>query len=235
MCYSCSPALTMDNTLHDHRDDSSALDGNRKSHLEETIKNHGQHQDQSLPNISPQSENFKQPHLPLSIRKCIIGWPRFYKKKKLLPCDRMLLQGVCGSIQSLRCIRSAAGRTRSPRMEHRWRRTEEPEMGFPSEVVLNPLLLRCGKQRSMGDSWGGWAMNLIRGSTKGWASYMAHLMHFYLIGCQFVVLNMWTLTYQVHFFIVSRMWKEWNRRTEDGSHSSGVPKKRRAENEVVML
>nr|QWQ66118.1 BCL2-associated agonist of cell death 1 [Ctenopharyngodon idella] len=44
----------MDNTLHDHQDDSSALDGKKTSHLEETIKNHGQHQDQTLPNISPQ-------------------------------------------------------------------------------------------------------------------------------------------------------------------------------------
>ncbi|XP_056117941.1 bcl2-associated agonist of cell death [Rhinichthys klamathensis goyatoka] len=44
----------MDNTSHDHQDDSSALDGKKQSHLEETIKNHGQHKDQTLPNISPQ-------------------------------------------------------------------------------------------------------------------------------------------------------------------------------------
>lgn len=162
----------MDNTLHDHQDDSSALDGKKTSHLEETIKNHGQHQDQTLPNISPQSESFRQPHSPLNIRKCI-SWPRF-NKKILLPRDHMLLQGVCGSIQSLRCIQSAAGRTQSPRMEHRRRRTEEREMDFHSEVVLNPLLLRCGKQRSMGGSWGEWAMNLTHGLTKGWASYILH-------------------------------------------------------------
>lgn len=69
----------MDNTLHDHQDDSSALDGKKQSHLEETIKNHGQHQDQTLPNISPQGENFRQPHSPLNIRKCVIYWPRLNK------------------------------------------------------------------------------------------------------------------------------------------------------------
>ncbi|XP_067278943.1 uncharacterized protein bada [Pseudorasbora parva] len=44
----------MDNTLHDHQDHFSALDGKKKSYLEETIRNHGHHQNQSLPSISPQ-------------------------------------------------------------------------------------------------------------------------------------------------------------------------------------
>lgn len=72
----------MDNTSHDHQDDSSALDGKKTSHLEETIKNHEQHQDQTLPNISPQSENFRKPHSPLSMRK-YISWPRFNKNNSL--------------------------------------------------------------------------------------------------------------------------------------------------------
>lgn len=191
----------MDKTLHDHQDDSSALDGKKQSHLEETIKNHGQHQDQTLPNISPQGENLRQPHSPLSIRKCVIYWPRL-NKKIILSCDHVLLQGVCGSIQSLRCIQSADGRTQSPRMEHRRRRMEEREMDFHSEVVLNLLLLRCGKQRSTDDSWGGWAMNLTRGLTKGWASYMVHWMHLYLIGCQLEALNMWNLTFEIVFLFL---------------------------------
>jgi len=225
----------MDNTSHDHQDDSSALEGKKQSHLEETI-NHGQHMGQNLSNISPQGENFTQTQSPWSIRKCHasyidLDWTQTF----ILSCDHMLLQGVCGSIQSLRCIRSAAGRTQSPRMEHRRRRTEEREMDFHSEVVLNLLLLRCGKQRSTDDSWGEWAMNLTRGLTKGWASYMVLWIHLYLRGCELEALNMWNLT---NCFVVSRTSKEWtarNRPTEDGSHSSGVPKKRRAENEVVML
>lgn len=44
----------MENTLHDHQDDSSTLDEKKRSHLEETTKNHGQYQDQTLVNISPQ-------------------------------------------------------------------------------------------------------------------------------------------------------------------------------------
>lgn len=43
----------MDNTLHDHQDDSSTWN-NKKKGREETIRNQGQHQHQPLTNISPQ-------------------------------------------------------------------------------------------------------------------------------------------------------------------------------------
>ncbi len=51
----------MDNSLHDHQDDSITWNDKKKGR-EETIKNHGQHHDQTLPNISPQGENFREPH-----------------------------------------------------------------------------------------------------------------------------------------------------------------------------
>lgn len=43
----------MANSLHDHQDDSSTWNDKKKGR-EKTIKNLGQHQDQTLPNISPQ-------------------------------------------------------------------------------------------------------------------------------------------------------------------------------------
>ncbi|KAL1252872.1 hypothetical protein QQF64_017565 [Cirrhinus molitorella] len=48
-----STALTMDNTSHDHQEDSSTLKDKSKGR-EKTIKTHRQHQDQTLPNIPPQ-------------------------------------------------------------------------------------------------------------------------------------------------------------------------------------
>lgn len=50
----------MANSLHDHQDDSSTWN-DKKIGREETIKNQGQHQDQTLPNISPQGENYTLP------------------------------------------------------------------------------------------------------------------------------------------------------------------------------
>lgn len=44
----------MDNTVPHQQDDSSALNGKNESNLEKTIKNSGQHQDQTLPNSAPQ-------------------------------------------------------------------------------------------------------------------------------------------------------------------------------------
>lgn len=55
-------ALTMDNTVHGQQDDSSALNGKNESSLAKTIKNSGQHQDQSLPNSAPQGKPLWSPH-----------------------------------------------------------------------------------------------------------------------------------------------------------------------------
>lgn len=61
----------MENTLHDHQDDSSTLDEKKRSHLEETTKNHGQYQDQTLVNISPQGEKLRILRLP--INRSVLG------------------------------------------------------------------------------------------------------------------------------------------------------------------